>query len=69
MFAIVLIPVLIGMLVRSRWGGFAARMDRPVRVGSAIILAVLVVAIVVDQRENITDYLAKIGFAPRCSAH
>ena len=62
-FAIVLIPVLIGMLVRSRWGSFAARMDRPVRAGSAIILAVLVVAIVVDQRENIADYMAKIGFA------
>lgn len=62
-FAIVLVPVLVGMLVRSRWASFAARMDRPVRVGSAIILAVLVVAIVVDQRENLTDYLAKIGFA------
>ncbi len=62
-FAIVLIPVLIGMIVRSRWASFAARMDRPVRAGSAIILAVLVVAIVVDQRENITDYVAKIGLA------
>ncbi len=62
-FAIVLIPVLIGMLVRSRWATFAARMDRPVRAGSAIILAVLVVAIVIDQRENITDYVAKIGLA------
>ena len=62
-FATVLIPVLLGMLVRSRWAMFAERMDRPVRVGSAIILAVLVVAIVVDQRENLTDYLAKIGLA------
>jgi bile acid:Na+ symporter, BASS family len=62
-FAIVLIPVLIGMFVRSRWATFAARMDRPVRAGSAIILAVLVVAIVIDQRENITDYVAKIGLA------
>jgi len=62
-FAIVLIPVLIGTLVRSRWATFAARMDRPVRAGSAIILAVLVVAIVIDQRENISDYLAKIGLA------
>ena len=62
-FAIVLIPVLLGMLVRSRWAMFAERMDRPVRAGSAIILAVLVVAIVVDQRENITDYLAKVGLA------
>ena len=62
-FALVLIPVMLGMLVRSRWSAFAARMDRPVRIGSAVILAVLVVAIVVDQRESITDYLAKVGVA------
>jgi len=49
--------------VRSRWSAFAEQMDRPVRIGSTIILAVLVVAIVVDQRENITDYLAKVGVA------
>lgn len=61
--AIVLVPVAIGMLVRSRWPAFAQRMDRPVRVGSAIILSVLVVAIVVDQRENITEYLGKVGLA------
>ncbi|MGH3456776.1 bile acid:sodium symporter family protein [Aeromicrobium sp.] len=61
--AIVLVPVAIGMLVRSRRPAFARRMDRPVRIGSAVILAVLVIAIVVDQRENITEYLGKVGLA------
>jgi bile acid:Na+ symporter, BASS family len=61
--ALVIVPVLLGMLVRSRRPGFAERMDRPVRVGSGVILAVLVVAIVVDQRENIGEYFAKVGFA------
>lgn len=62
-FAVVLIPVVLGMMVRSRWSAFAQRMDKPVRVGSAVILAVLVVAIIVDQRENITEYLASVGLA------
>ena len=62
-FALVLVPVLLGMLVRSRRTAFADRMDRPVRAGSAIILAVLVAAIVLDQRESLGDYLARIGFA------
>ncbi len=62
-FAIVLIPVAVGMLVRSRAPGFAARMDRPVRAGSAVILAVLVLAILLDQRENVTGYIADIGLA------
>ena len=38
-------------------------MDRPVRIGSAVILAVLVLGILVDQRENVGEYLADIGLA------
>ena len=60
-FAIVLVPVAIGMLVRNRSQGFAERMDRPVRIGSAVILAVLVLGILLDQRENVGDYLADVG--------
>src|SRR5262245_15787664 len=41
-FAIVLIPVGVGMLVKRGRPGFAAAMDRPVRIGSAVILAALV---------------------------
>jgi BASS family bile acid:Na+ symporter len=62
-FAIVLVPVVLGMLVRSRRPGFAARMDKPVRIGSAVILAVLVIGIMVDQRDKIGDYLADVGLA------
>ena len=60
-FAIVLVPVLIGMLVRNRNPGFAARMDRPVRIGSAVVLAVLVLGILVDERDNVGGYLADVG--------
>lgn len=62
-FAIILVPVAIGMLVRSRKPEFAAAMDKPVRIGSAIVLAVLVLGILVDQREDVTDYLAQVGVA------
>lgn len=60
-FALVLIPVGIGMVVRHRAPDFAARMDRPVRIGSAVILAILVLGIMLDQRDNILDYLADVG--------
>ncbi|EON24853.1 MULTISPECIES: bile acid:sodium symporter family protein [Nocardioides] len=60
-FAIILIPVGIGMAIRHRSPEFAARMDRPVRIGSAIILATLVLGIMVDQRNNILDYLGDVG--------
>jgi BASS family bile acid:Na+ symporter len=32
-----------------------------VRIGSAVILAVLVLGILLDQRENVGDYLADVG--------
>jgi BASS family bile acid:Na+ symporter len=62
-FAVVLVPVLLGMLVRSRREAFAARMDKPVRIGSAVILAVLVIGIMVDQSDKIGDYIADVGLA------
>lgn len=60
-FAIVLIPVAIGMFVRSRSHAFADAAEKPVRTGSAVILAVLVVGILIDQRENVTEYIAEVG--------
>jgi len=60
-FAIVLVPVGIGMVVRATAPSFAGRMDRPVRIGSAVILAGLVLGILLDQRENVGEALADVG--------
>jgi BASS family bile acid:Na+ symporter len=60
-FALILLPVGVGMVVNARAPGFARRMDKPVRIGSAVILAVLVLGILLDQRENVGDYLADVG--------
>ncbi|WP_426243557.1 bile acid:sodium symporter family protein [Nocardioides sp. LHG3406-4] len=60
-FALILVPVGLGMLARRRNPGFAGRMDRPVRAGSAVILAVLIVGILLDQKESVGEYLADVG--------
>ena len=60
-FAIVLVPVLLGMLVRSRATAFADRMDKPVRIASAVVLALVIIGTIVAERENITGYLAEVG--------
>lgn len=60
-FALVLVPVLIGMAVRRRSSGFASRMDKPVRIASAVILAVLVLAILLGELDNVADYFAAVG--------
>ena len=60
-FAIVLVPVALGMLVRSRATAFADRMDRPVRVASAVVLALVIVGTMVAERDDIAGYLAEVG--------
>lgn len=60
-FALILLPVGIGMLVNKRAPTFARRMDKPVRIGSAVILAILVLGILLDQRESVGDYIADVG--------
>ena len=57
-FAIVLVPAVVGMVVRRRAPSFAARMDRPVRLLSAAVLAGMIVGAIVSERENVADYLA-----------
>ncbi len=60
-FAIVLIPVAIGMLVRRTSPGFAARADRPVRIASAIVLVLVIAGALLGERENLADYWAEVG--------
>ena len=60
-FAIVLIPVIIGMVVRSKATGFAARAVKPVRIMSTVILALVIIGALVAERANLGDYLAAVG--------
>lgn len=60
-FALVLIPVLAGMVTRAlrpRWG---TRLDRPVRVLALGFLAVATVAALIAERRHIGGYLAEVG--------
>ncbi|QLY28970.1 bile acid:sodium symporter family protein [Nocardia huaxiensis] len=59
--AIVLVPVLIGMWVRRRAPGFAATMDRPVRIASIGILATLVFAAMLADRSALGGYFLDVG--------
>ncbi|MEJ2889597.1 bile acid:sodium symporter family protein [Actinomycetospora aeridis] len=60
-FAIVLVPVALGMLVRRRWPSWADRADRPVRILSAVVLALVILGALLAERENLGSYLADVG--------
>ena len=56
-------PVLIGMALRSRFPAFAARMEKPIRVFSIVLLAGLVLATVIQQWAAFTKYFPVVGLA------
>jgi BASS family bile acid:Na+ symporter len=59
--AIVLVPVAIGMFVASRRRGFAARMEKPTKIFSAVVLAVVTVLAIANEWKTITATFAEIG--------
>ncbi len=60
-FAIVLVPVLIGMTIRSKAPGFASRMDKPVKILSALFLALVILLITISERNTLVTYFAQLG--------
>jgi BASS family bile acid:Na+ symporter len=60
-FAIVLIPVTIGMLVKSKAPAFAQRMDKPVKTLSAIVLLLIIVSVTIREKQVLIDYSAELG--------
>ncbi len=62
-FLIVLVPVAIGMALRARFPGFAARMNRPVRLVSVLFLVAIIALAVFKDWNTLVDYAPSIGLA------
>jgi BASS family bile acid:Na+ symporter len=60
---IIVVPVVVGMVIRSRAPGFAARMDRPVRTFSVLVLVGVIGAAVVQEWSRLPGYFAAVGLA------
>lgn len=62
-FIIVLGPVAIGLWIRSRFPGFALRMEKPVKIISALFLLVIIILAVVKDWQTFVDYAPLVGGA------
>ncbi len=60
---IILVPVAIGLTLRGKAPAFAARMDRPVRVFSVLVLVGVIVAAIVQEWSRLPGYFATVGLA------
>lgn len=62
-FAIVLLPVCIGMLMRSKSPSLALKLDKPVKIASALFLVLIILLVVIKERAHVAEYFKEVGVA------
>ena len=60
-FIIIIIPIIIGMMIRRYREKFALKMANPVRKASGIVIALVIIGIVIKEKENIVSYFQQAG--------
>jgi BASS family bile acid:Na+ symporter len=62
-FIIVLVPVSIGMFINSKSSSFSQKLEKPVKILSAIFLIIIIAAAILKEKQNIVSFFQQIGFA------
>ncbi len=60
---IIVLPVVLGMMVRARAPAFAARFDKPMRLFAVLLLAALIAVAIAGEWTNVVGYFAAVGLA------
>lgn len=61
--AVVLVPVAIGMIMRKKKPDVAAKMDKPVKIASAVFLVLVIIGAAWQQRSGLGGWFAQVGVA------
>lgn len=59
--AITIVPVVIGMFIHARSPKFSARMEKPVKIMSAILLVLIIAAAILKEKDNILSFFEQAG--------
>ena len=62
-FLIVLVPVVIGMTIRKMKPEFSQKADKPVRIFSILVLALITVVAILKEKDRLMDSMGQIGLA------
>ena len=62
-FAIVLVPVSVGMFVNAKWSDLSKKLEKPVKIMSAVFLALIIIAAVMKEKEHMVSYFQQVGIA------
>ncbi len=59
---VVVIPVILGMLIRAKKEAFAHQMEKPVRTASAVVFVLVLAGVILSEKENLIPYAKEAGF-------
>ncbi|WP_151811617.1 bile acid:sodium symporter family protein [Acinetobacter bereziniae] len=62
-FAIILVPVCIGMLTRHYAPHFTEKLNKPLRIFSVVFLILIIIGAIAKERAHILEYLTQVGLA------
>jgi len=58
---IIIIPILIGMMIRKYKTAFALKMEKPVRIASGVVILLVIVGLCIKEKDNMIPYLQEAG--------
>ncbi len=62
-FAIVLIPVAIGMVLKSKKPELSEKFEKPLRIVSSLFLVLIIVAAILKEKANVISFFQQVGVA------
>lgn len=60
---IVLIPVILGMFIKSKKPSLSSSLEKPIKIVSALFLASIIVLAIIKERENFVSFFQQVGIA------
>jgi bile acid:Na+ symporter, BASS family len=62
-FAIVLVPVSIGMLIHAKKPAISKKLEKPVRIASSVFMVIIILAAVIKERATLAESFRQVGLA------
>jgi bile acid:Na+ symporter, BASS family len=62
-FIIVLVPVMIGMLIKAKKPNISLALDKPVRILSAVFLVLIILTAILKEKAHVVEYFQQVGLA------
>lgn len=60
---IILIPVILGMIIRQKKASWVEKLNKPLRLFSIIVLVALIIISLLKEKDKVADYFASVGTA------